>query len=263
MTIRSASEPEHRRGGDEQRVADQQRARGGRGEVEPVDAGQQPRLRPQQPGEREHEQHRPAAARPAQLEQRRAEDHQVEGQVEHRAQREQLHVGAGDHHGDREQRDHAPEQPLGEHERDDVEPEQPEQREQHEDPVARGPERRHHPRDQRRERMRRRRAEDVVVRQVPVRQLLAPDERVVGVVVRIGLPDDVHDEHHEHAEAEQRVGQAVVQPPVRDGIADRIRRGTGIGHGHRRRITLPPACSRAAGGSRRPGPAARSRAAGS
>ena len=193
--------PDQRCGDDEQRVADQHRPRRHRREVEPVDAAEQPRLGSEQPGERQHEQHRPAAARAAQLEQRRAEHHQVERQVEHRPQREQLDVGAGEHHRDRDQRDQPAEQPLGEHERHDVEREQPEQRREHEDAVARGAERGHRPPDQRGERVRRRRAEHVVVRQLPVAELLAPHERVVGVVVGIRPVDDEHEQHDQRAHA--------------------------------------------------------------
>ena len=59
-------------------------------------------------------------------------------------------------------------------------------------------------RHQRRERMRRRRAEDVVVGQVAVAQLLAPDERVVRVVVGIRLPDEEDREHDDDAGREQQ-----------------------------------------------------------
>ena len=261
-----ARHPDHRRGGDEQRVADELRARRGRREVEPVDARQQPRLRPQQPGEREQREHGPAAARPAQLQQRRAEHHQVERQVEHRPQREQLHVRARDHHGERDQRDQPAEQPLREQVDDGVEAEQPEQRREHEDPVARRPERRQRPRHERRERMRRRRAEDVVVGQVAVAQLLAPDERVVRVVVRIGLPDEEDREHREHAGGEQRVAEARRRPlggRGGGGSAGSVRGMRGSVTDMRGPLSLSTGCSRAGGGSRPRARAARRPAGGS
>ena len=77
--------------------------------------------------------------------------------------------------------------------------------------------------------MRRRRAEDVVVGQVAVAQLLAPDERVVRVVVRIGLPDEEDREHREHAGGEQRVAQARRRPLGGRGAADLRARSAACG----------------------------------
>ena len=122
---------------------------------------------------------------------------------------------------------------------DDVEAEQAEQRGEHEDPVARRAERRHHPGDERRQRVRRRRAEHVVVGQLAVGELLAPDERVVGVVVGIRLPDHEDGDDDERAEREQPVGQPVVpgccRARRRRAVASgRGMRSRGTGHGHAR-----------------------------
>ena len=263
---RVGQHPQHRRGDDEREQLQRLRARQLAGEPEPVDAAEQPRLRPQQAGEHEQREDGPAGARAAQLEQGRGEDHQVEGQVEHRPQREQLHVRAGQQHGDGDEGDRPSQQPLREGEHDGEEADVAEQRDEHQDAVAGRAERRHRPGHQRRERVRRGRAEHVVVRQVAVEELLAPDQRVVRVVVRIRLPDDEDHERRDDARGEQQHLGARPGAARRVGLRRLGPRRVGLRHGHRRRLTLAGSRlsrdrSPRGGGSRPPARGARRRAA--
>ena len=260
---RVREQPQHGRSDHEQEEPGGLLARDVAREPQPVHAAEQPRLRAQQAGEGEQHEHRPPGARAAQLQQRRAEDQQVEGQVEHRAQREQLHVGPREHHREGDEGDRAAEQALGEREHDREEADVAEQPREHEHAVGPRPERRQQEGDERRERVRRRRAQDVVVGQRPVPQLLAPDQRVVRVVVGIRLPDHEDQQHADQARGEQELlrGRAAAACGLWLGRAGPRR--IGLRHGHARRVMMaaPLTGSRRAGGSPPPAPGARTPAA--
>jgi hypothetical protein len=79
------------------------------------------------------------------------------------------------------------------------------ERQEHEHAVGRVAEHRQHSGDQGGKRVRRGCAVDAVVGQVTVRELLAPEQRVVAVVVGIGLAQEEHreGEDHEHGAPDQ------------------------------------------------------------
>ena len=152
-------------------------------QVGDVGRREQPRLRAQQPGEPEQDEHRDPGARAARLDQQRREHEHEVGEVHVRAHAEREHRLAGDDQrgGQRPAAgpNHSAPEPVGDG------AEQPEEAERgdHDHGLRAVAERREHEPRQRGQRVRRRRQRDAVVGQPAVGEVAAPDQRVGRVVV--------------------------------------------------------------------------------
>ena len=191
--------PQQRGGRGQRRVQRALAVRGPAPHVERVEPGQRPRLRPHQPGHREQHEHRGPAFRAPRLEQHRPHDQHRERGVLVAEQGVALERRPRQHHERRDDADRRREQlrpePVGEpDEHAEAEQDRP-----HHDRVAVRPERHRHERDQRLERVRRRRVRAGVVRRQPLRDVARPHERVARVVVEEPrLVDEPEQDGHPH-----------------------------------------------------------------
>ncbi len=189
-----AEAPGERRGRHQQRQLDS----GGpvaRGEQpEPVRARVEPRLRPQQPGQAEQHEHRPAAPRTPRLEHPRPH---------HQRDLHQVHVAAdpvveerlAGGHDQRGEQPHLPgEQLLAEAEDPQHQRADPQDHDRQHHALARVPEQRRRDAHQHRQRMRGGRERHPVVGRAPVREIPAPEQRVERVVVQERPPEEGEDE---------------------------------------------------------------------
>ena len=199
-----------------------------------VQAGEQPRLRAQQARAREQDPHRPAAPGALALEHRRPEDQRHVGHVDVPAGGEEGEVEAGEQ---QRRRDHPDERREGEL-AEPVDPphHQQEAHERHADPhaVAGLPQQAQQRAGDDRERMLGRHPEALEHRLGAVEHLPPPQQRVVGVVVRIGRVDEEPDREAEAQQRERDAGdRARVEPPQAGGqTGARARPGDGRGlHG--------------------------------
>ncbi len=209
-----ADHPDQRRRGREQRqrcqLAARARVRAARVEhqIQPVQAGERPRLGTKQSGECEQREHRRAGRRTllgaaARLEQHGAEHEQQVRHIDIRAHAVGQDRHARQQHERRQRTGGATEPQRRQPVEDPATGGQREERQRHGDALDRmRRERREHDAERLDERMRCRRDRDFVGRSLPARELSAPGQRVERVVV--GEADAADQPQHDRADGDRR-----------------------------------------------------------
>ena len=175
---------------------------------EEIEAGQQPRLRTQESRRRQQHEHRQATARPAGFERPGPDHDRHERDVDVAAHGKRGEVEARQHQQGRDRPDEGREAKTPEPVGAGGQHGQREQGEEHQHPVRAVAEQRQPGADEDRERMLGGRPVGLEARQMEVEQLPSPDQRVVAVVVRIGLLDEEADQRQQDQHAETPRGRA-------------------------------------------------------